>query len=147
MRAQTPDEKAAKKIARAEKRAARQARANERQQATAAKLAELNMNARFEGWNLSGGRLSKGLVKNHDVAGAVADFQHGANIGSRITVTRLALTGIFAFGLKKDRNKVYVLVELADGQRELIEAKAKEEKAARKFADAINAASRHYADA
>src|SRR5690625_8002636 len=101
MRAQTPDEKAAKKIARAEKRAARQARANERQQATAAKLAELNMNARFEGWNLSGGRLSKGLVKNHDVAGAVADFQHGANIGSRITVTRLALTRIFAFGDRK----------------------------------------------
>lgn len=147
MRAQTPDEKAARKAERAEKRAARQKRAAERQKAAAAKLAELNMNARFEGWTLSGGRLSKGLTKNYDVAGAVADFEHGANIGSRVTVTRLALTGIFAFGLKKDRNKVYVLVELADGQQELIEAKAKEEKAARKFASAINAASRHYADA
>ena len=106
MRPQTSNEKDAKKAARAERRAERQARAKERQRDAAAKLAELNMNARFEGWTLTGGRLSRGLMKNHDVAGAVAEFQHGANIGSRVTVTRLALTGLFAFGLKKDRNKV-----------------------------------------
>ena len=149
---ETINEKEAKKAARAAKRAARQekyaeraARADERQKKAAAKLAELSRNARFEGWSLTGSQLSKGLLKNHDVAGAVAEFQHGANVGSRVTATRLALTGLFAFGLKKDRNKVYVLIEFPDGQQELIEAKAKEEKAARKFASSINAASRHYA--
>ena len=135
----TVDEKAQKKAERAAKRALRQERAKDQ-------LAEMRMNARFEGWTLVNGTLSKGLTKSYDVAGAVAEFQHGANVGGRITLTRVALTGIFALGLKKDRNKVYVLIELADGQQELIEAKAKEEKAARKFAGAINSASRHYAD-
>src|SRR5690625_812960 len=150
---ETINEKEAKKAARAAKRAARQAkyaeraaRAGERQKAAAAKLAELNRNAHFEGWALTGRKLSKGLLKSYDVAGAVAEFEHGANVGSRVTVTRLALTGIFAFGLKKDRNKVYVLIEFPDRQQELIEAKAKDEKAARKFASSINAASRHYAE-
>lgn len=142
----TVDEKAQKKAERAANRAARQERARERQQAASAKLAALRMNARFEGWTLANGTLSKGLTKMHDVAGAVAEFQHGANIGGRITLTRVALTGIFALGLKKDRNKVYVLIELADGQQEMIEAKAKHEKDARRFTAAINAASRYYSD-
>lgn len=131
------DEKAAKKTARA---AARQ----ERRAAASAKLSELAMNARFEGWALTGSTLRRGFTV-HDITGAVAEFQHGANIGSRITVTRLALVGIFAFGLKKDRNKVYVLIRLADGEQVLIEAKAKQEADARKFTAAINKAAAHYA--
>ena len=131
------DEKSAKKADRAARRAARRAKLS-------AWAADHASDMAFEGWRLDGGKLTKGLLKSHDVAGAAAEFQHGANVGSRVTLTRVALTGLFALGLKKDRNKVYVLIELADGQQEMIEAKAKDEKAARKFAAAINAASAHH---
>lgn len=136
---------AAKKAARARKQEERRARAEERLAKLNARMEEMKLEARFEGWKLSNGHLSKGFTI-HNVAGAVAEFQHGANIEGRVTLTRVALVGIFALGIKKDRKKVYIAIEFPDGQQELIEAKAKDEKDARKFAAAINAASRHYAN-
>src|SRR5699024_11102465 len=70
------------------------------------------------------------MRKTYPIAGAVAGSQHGSGREGRVTLTRVALTGIFALGLKKDRNKVYVAVELADGQQLLIEDTAKNERKA-----------------
>lgn len=92
---------------------------------------------------LSGDKIKRGM-RSWPVVGATAEFEHGANVGSRVTLTRVALTGIFALGLKKDRNKVYVAIELANGEQILIEAKAKDEKKARTFASNVNAASAHF---
>lgn len=127
----------------AEPDASRSKRASRRERATSW-LADHAADTAFEGWRLSGRTLSKGLTKSYDIAGAAAEFQHGANVGGRVTLTRVALVGLFALGLKKDRNKVYVLLEASDGRQELIESKAKNEKAARKFASAINTASAHF---
>lgn len=96
------------------------------------------------GYALTGDRIKRGF-KSWPVVGAVAEFEHGANIGSRVTLTRVALTGIFALGLKKNRNKVYVAVQFANGEQLLVEAKAKDERAARTFADNINQAAAHFA--
>lgn len=98
----------------------------------------------FEGYRIDGDTFAKGL-RSWPIAGAKADFEHGANVGSRVTATRVVLTGVFALALKKNKNKVYVIVELADGEQVLIEAKAKHEKAARKFVARINQASEHFA--
>ncbi len=96
------------------------------------------------GYALTGDRIKRGF-KSWPVVGTVAEFEHGANIGSRVTLTRVALTGIFALGLKKDRNKVYVAIQMADGEQLLIETKAKDEKAARTFATNVNQAAAHFA--
>lgn len=100
----------------------------------------------FEGYSLRGEKLTKG-IKSWPVSGAKADFQHGADVGARVTATRVMLTGVFALGLKKNRNKVYALVELADGEQLLIESKVKNEKDAREFVAKVNQASAHYAAA
>lgn len=136
---ETINSKEAKKAERAAKRASRREK-------FANYMSDHANDAALDGWILSGRTLKSGFTKNYDVAGAVAEFQHGANIGSRVTLTRVALVGIFALGLKKDRNKIYVLLEFPDGKQELIETKAKNEKAARKFASSVNAASRYFAD-
>lgn len=99
----------------------------------------------FAGYRLEGPMLSKGL-SSWKIAGAQAEFQHGADLGGRVTLTRVALTGVFALGLKKDRSKVYIAVQLPDGQQVLIEGKAKEEKQARRFANQIQQAANHYAE-
>lgn len=99
--------------------------------------------ASFGGYILSNNKV--GRFKKYPVAGAVAEFEHGAGREGRVTLSRVALTGIFALGLKKDRNKVYVAVELADGQQLLIEDSARNERQARRFANKVNAASEYYA--
>lgn len=152
MKTQTPDEKAAKKAERAEKRAARRDRADARVQAAAAKLAELNMNASFAGWSLSGGSLSKGITR-HDVAGATATLDTGAP-RKRMTATRVIGGGV-AFGpagaivgglARKNKSRCYVTIELATGDVILIDEHVKEEPSARAFAAKINAAGRRYAN-
>ena len=100
--------------------------------------------AAFEGYRVIGDKFQKGSTKSWPVAGAAAEFEHGANIGSRLTATRVVLTGVFALALKKNKNKVYVAVELADGEQVLIEAKAKDEKKARTFATKVNQASAYF---
>jgi hypothetical protein len=102
--------------------------------------------ASFGGCRISGDTLQKGL-DSWPVAGAKAEFEHGANVGSSVTATRVVLTGVFALALKKNKNKVYVMIELADGEQVLIEGKAKNEKDARKFAAKVNQAGAHFAEA
>ena len=73
-------------------------------------------------------------------------MEYGANIGSRITATRV-VTGAVLFGpvgaiiggmAKKDRNKLYITITYANGDIGVVEAKAKDEAKARQFVQAIN---------
>lgn len=96
-------------------------------------------------WRITGDNLHKGLQK-WNLKGATAELENGANIGSRITATRV-VTGAVLFGpvgaiiggmAKKDRNKLYITVTYANGDAGVIEAKAKDEAKARQFVQAIN---------
>lgn len=76
--------------------------------------------------------------QSYPVAGARAGVDLGAP-NSRLTVTRVALIGVFALGAKKDSTKVYLSVDLADGRAIVVEGSAKtQESIARAFAAAVN---------
>lgn len=51
----------------------------------------------------------------------------------RITATRLALVGPFALAFKKDKTRLFITIEGADGSAMLVECPAKKEGAARKL--------------
>ena len=96
----------------------------------------------FNGWRIDGRKL-RGDGQEFDLAGAQVEFEAGANAGSRITATRVVTGGVL-FGpigavagglLRKNRNKVYIVITFADGSSGLIEAPAKKETQARKFAN------------
>lgn len=89
--------------------------------------------ASFEGHRISGDKLTKDLPLSKPLAGVVAEFEHGANLRGRVTLTRVALTGVFALGLKKNRNRVYVAIQFPNGDQVLLEAKGKHEEQARQF--------------
>ena len=101
----------------------------------------------FEGHKLNGQKLSK-FPQSWDIKGAKAYIENGANIGSRITATRVAAglvlagpVGAIIGGLaKKDRNKIYVLIETTNNEVVSIETKAKDEAKARAFVNKVNAA-------
>lgn len=86
------------------------------------------------------------------VAGAVAEFESGATVGGRTTLTRVAAGAIVAGpvgaivgGLfRKDRNKIYVTTTFPDGKVVILEGPAKDESKLREFARKVNDASEHY---
>ena len=83
------------------------------------------------------------------ITGAVAEFESGADVGGRTTLTRVAAGAIIAGpvgavvgGLfKKDRNRAYVTVTFPDGDVVVIDGPAKDERKLREFAAKTNAAS------
>lgn len=94
----------------------------------------------FEGYRLTGDTLKKG-ARSWPVAGASADIELGAH-RKGLTASRVVLAGPFSLLLKKDKSKIYVGIELANGDPILIEAKTKEEGKARKFIHNLNQASK-----
>ena len=78
-----------------------------------------------------------------DVAGAVASVEQGVS-RKGVTATRVMLTGVLAPAIKKDKTKVYVLIEWPDGAVHEVEASAKDEAQARRFARQVTAAGAHY---
>lgn len=106
---------------------------------------KFNMN--FEGYSLINGKVRKGL-KSWDVAGAHAQVDNGAS-NRRMTLTRvgagavvLGPVGAILGGMsKKDRSRVYVLVEFAAGEAISFDLPTKDEKKAREFAQKVNGAS------
>lgn len=88
------------------------------------------------------------------VAGVTAEFESGAQ-KKNMTATRV-LGGAVLFGpagaivggmLKKDRSKVYVVINIPDRGSVILDAPVKDEKAAREFAAKVNTAGSHYAAA
>lgn len=99
--------------------------------------------AEFEDVRIDGTSLHVKKGGTWQVAECSAQVDHGANLQPRLTATRLAMTAGFALLLKKDRNKVYLMVE-TPGDAHMIELKAKKETDARKFAMQVNNAARHF---
>lgn len=98
----------------------------------------------FNGWKVDGRKL-RGEGQEFDLTEAKVEFETGANAGSRITATRVVTGGVL-FGpigaiagglLRKNINKVYVVITFADGSNGLIEAPAKKETEARKFVNQL----------
>lgn len=89
------------------------------------------------------------------IAGAVAEYEHGADIGGRTTLTRVAAGAIIAGPVgavvggmfKKDRNRVYVTITFPDGAIVVVDGPAKNERKLRDFASKVNAAASRAADA
>lgn len=78
--------------------------------------------------------------QSYPLAGAKATVDIGAE-RKRITAARVVAVGVFALAAKKNESKVYLTVDLADGQTLVAEASHKEEKEARDFAAFINSSS------
>ena len=65
-----------------------------------------------------------------------ATLETGADVGKRITATRLATLGVFALAAKKTTGKLYLTVSGEDdgeGWDELVEVSPKQERKAREF--------------
>lgn len=85
------------------------------------------------------------------VAECMAVIDHGANIGPRISVTRVAVGTVIWPGVgtivgalaMKDRNKIYLGISVP-GDMLLIELKSTKEAKAREFARKVNQAAAHF---
>lgn len=112
-------------------------------------------NGTWNGVSILAGQMSiklSGFREIVPVAGATAEFDSGAT-KKNMTATRV-LGGAVLFGpagaivggmLKKDRSKVYVVIDIPGRGSVVLDAPAKDEKAAREFAAKVNAAGSHYA--
>ena len=104
-------------------------------------------NTSYEGYSLMADKLRKG-GKSWPIAGAHAQCDSGAS-AKRMTLTRVG-TGALVLGplgailggmAKKDRTRVYVLVELSTGEGISFDVPAKDEAKAREFVMKVNGAS------
>lgn len=109
---------------------------------------KFNMN--FEGYSLVNGKVRKGF-QSWDVTGAHAQVDNGAS-SQRMTLTRVGagavvlgpLGAILGGMAKKDRSRVYVLIEFATGEAISFDLSIKDEKKAREFAQKVNGASAYF---
>lgn len=92
--------------------------------------------ASFEGVKLRGGRITEGKIGG-PVTGATARVESGADIGRRITLTRMVAIGVFAFAARKQTGHVFLTIDHPEYQI-LVEVKAKQDGDARKFAALVN---------
>ena len=89
------------------------------------------------------------------IVGATATVEDGRDIPGRTTATRVAVGAIVAGPIgaivggmfKKDRTKVYVVIDLADGGQVVIDAPVKDTDKARAFASKVNASAARFAPA
>lgn len=88
------------------------------------------------------------------IAGAVAEYEAGSDLGGRTTLTRV-LAGAVVAGpvgaivggmFKKDRSRGYVTVTFTDGDLVVVDGPLKDEPKLRDFASKINAAAVHYTE-
>lgn len=96
------------------------------------------------------GRLDGPGVNGRTASSAI--FEHGAQSGSRVTATRVVAGAVAAgpvgavvggLAKKRGKDKVYVTVTFEDGATMIIDAPAKEERAARKFTATLNNTAHH----
>ncbi|MTE24825.1 hypothetical protein [Microbacterium sp. ZXX196] len=89
-----------------------------------------------------------------DVAGAIATYEPGGDMGARSTLTRVAAGAIIAGPVgavvggmfKKERGRGYVTVEFPDGDVVVVDGPIKDEPKMRQFAAKVNAAASFYAE-
>lgn len=87
------------------------------------------------------------------VAGAVAEYDAGGNLGKRTTVSRVAAGAVIAGPvgaivgglIRKDRSKGYVTVTFETGEVVTLDGPIRDEPKMRQFVTKVNAAGVHYA--
>lgn len=77
----------------------------------------------------------------HPLVGVEAFLEDGEALQARITATRLVLTGVFAFALKKKRGGESFLTIQGDGFAWVVEVPAKKRGDAQRFVSALRAQS------
>lgn len=101
--------------------------------------------ATFAGWTLTPSSLES-KDQQHRITGAHAEVQSSGDMGKQVKAGRV-ITGGVLFGpagavvgglLRKSRNQIYIMVTFPSGDTGLIEAPAKQESEARRFAISIN---------
>lgn len=104
----------------------------------------------FAGWKLTAPHLTDPSGNRYTLTGAHAEVEASGDMGKRTTATRV-ITGGVLFGpagavvgglIRKSRNQIYITITFPNGDTGLIEAPAKQETDARRFAVAINNAAR-----
>lgn len=105
-----------------------------------AERAAVRVTDRFEGITLTPTTVTHDKTTG-PVRGATARVELGADIGKRVTATRLVTMGVFAFAAKKRAGHVFLTIE-GDGYQIAVEVPAKHEAEARTFAAKVNAAAR-----
>lgn len=108
--------------------------------------------AQFNGIAIRKDQLRQGF-KSWPIAECEAMVDQGANVAARVTATRVALGTVILPGIgtivgalaQKNRSKIYLAITIPDDDVLLIELKSTKEGEARKFANAVNRAARHYA--
>lgn len=74
--------------------------------------------------------------ESYPLAGARASVHVGAE-NKRITATRVVAVGVFALAARKNETRVYLQIDIDDGQQVVVELDRKQEAAARAFASKI----------
>lgn len=100
------------------------------------------MSDKFEGVKLVKGEIEYGREKQ-PIAGVTATVESVGDLQSRITGTRLLMTGPFAlaFRKKKDNRELFLTIDGPDFQW-LVDVDPKKQKDAREFAAKVNTAAR-----
>lgn len=110
----------------------------EEEKAAAARKRKLIGAAASAGVTLMGGKCKAPNQMDVPIEGARVTIEKGEDAKARITATRVALTGIFAFFLKKDMNQLFITIEGKDGEVLVQPVPARKEAQARVFATLVN---------
>lgn len=108
------------------------------EKAAAARLSKIRGAAASAGVTMFGGNFKSPNQMDVPVEGAKVTIEKGEEAKARITATRVALTGIFAFFLKKDMNQLFITIEGKGGEVLVQPVAARKEAQARVFATLVN---------
>lgn len=107
------------------------------EKAAAQRLSRIRVAAASAGVTVISSRFHQAGQQAIPVEGSRVTIELGETARKRITVTRVAMIGIFALWAKKDESKLYITIEHDDGVILYPVAAAKEDKA-RVFATLVN---------
>ncbi|MBT2467839.1 hypothetical protein J7E97_08120 [Streptomyces sp. ISL-66] len=108
------------------------------EKAAAARNSKIRGAAAAVGVTMFGGNFRSPNQMDVPVEGARITLERGEEAKARITVTRVALTGIFALWLKKDMTKLFITIEGAGGEVLVQPVAASQEPQARILATLVN---------
>ncbi|WP_239484398.1 hypothetical protein [Streptomyces sp. CS081A] len=112
-------------------------RKTDEEKVAAKRLSNIRVAAAAAGVTVIGGKFHQAGQQPLPVEGSRVTIELGETARKRITLTRVALIGVFAIWAKKDESKLYITIEHPDGVLLYPVAAGKEPKA-RVFATLVN---------
>ncbi|MCC9154892.1 hypothetical protein LZP81_30865 [Streptomyces parvulus] len=107
------------------------------EKAAAARQRQITAAGAAAGITIMGGKVRMPGQMSIPIEGAKVTIETGETARKRITVTRIALIGIFAIWAKKDMSQLFITIEHDDGIV-LVPVPARKEDKARIFATMVN---------